>query len=208
MTRVFVSFFTGLILLFAGTDAARAISMVARDFDQLVTRADTVFKGTVTAKTSQWTGENSTRRIVTRVSFHVEETYKGESLPDQTLQFLGGTVGDDTMEVPDMPQFEVGQKAVLFVVGNGKQYCPLVGITQGRYHVVKETATGRERIFTDDFSPVSRTADIGKVDASGVPLLRRTARANAAGTGASASEAMAADDFRAEVLGKVAALPH
>ena len=118
----------GLCLLLGSAHPARAITVIARDFDQLVTRADTVFKGTVASKTSQWTGQETTRHIVTFVTFKVDETYKGAAAPGQTLRFLGGTVGNDTMEVPDMPQFEVGQKAVLFVVGNGKQFCPLVGV--------------------------------------------------------------------------------
>ena len=40
------------------------------------------------------------------MTFRVEETYKGTPAAEQTLRFLGGTVGDQTMEVPDMPKFE------------------------------------------------------------------------------------------------------
>lgn len=186
-------------LLLAGANhSVRALTVLTRDFDELVARADTVFKGTVTAKDSQWTGEGSARHIVTFVTFHVEETYKGAPAADQTLRFLGGTVGGKTLSVPDMPTFEVGQKGVMFVVNNGKQFCPLVGIGQGRFHVVKDSLTGRERVFTDEHLPVVSTGEIGKVDEAGVPRLKRHAQ-----TGA---QAMAADDFRAEILGKVAAL--
>ncbi len=102
------------------------------------------------------------------------------------------------MEVPEMPRFELGQKAVLFVVGNGKQFCPLVGVTQGRFHVVKDQTIGRERIFTDDRSPVVDTAELGQVDAAGMPLLKSDAHTDA--------QAMTMDSFRSEILGKVAAL--
>ena len=188
-----------LLLLLGGTDAARALTTIPRDFDELVARADTVFKGTVSAQTSQWVGQNENRHIVTFVTFQVEETYKGTPAGTQTLRFLGGTVGNDAMEVPDLPKFTVGQKAVLFVVNNGKQFCPLVGITQGRFRVVTEAATGRERVFTEDGSPVVNTAEIGKVDAAAAPRLKRDA-----GTGAAP---ITADDFRSQILGKVAALP-
>ena len=176
------------------------MTVVTRDFDQLVARADTVFKGTVTGKRSEWTGEGSTRRIVTFVTFQVEETYKGPPAAEQTLRFLGGTVGNDTMDVPEMPRFEPGQKAVLFVVGNGKQFCPLVGVAQGRFHVVKDIDTGREHVLTNDGAPVVTTTEIGQLDAAGVPRLRSGVH-----TGA---QAMAAEDFRAAILNKVANLAH
>lgn len=187
-----------IFLFLADASATYAMTVVARDFDQLVTRADTVFKGTVTAKRSEWTGEGSSRHIVTFVTFQVEETYKGSPITEQTLRFLGGSVGNDTMEVPEMPHFEVGQKAVLFVVGNSKQFCPLVGVAQGRFHVVKDAATGHERVFTDDSLPVVDTAKIGRLDVAGAPLLQSYAHTS--------TQAMTAEDFRAEILGKVATL--
>src|ERR1700712_3865297 len=67
--------FAALVFLFVGTDAARALTVVPRDFDELVTGADTVFKGAVTATTPSWVGDGENRHIVTRVTFRVEETY-------------------------------------------------------------------------------------------------------------------------------------
>ncbi len=195
----FWGFLAAVVLCLGGTSAVQALTVIARDFDQLVARADTVFKGTVTAKQSEWTGEGANRHIVTFVTFQVEETYKGSPASTQTLRILGGTVGDDTLQVPEMPQFTVGQKAVLFVVNNGKQFCPLVGIAQGRFHVRNDAASGRERVFTDDGSPVVSTVDLGKVDDKGAPRLQRDAHPGA--------QAMTVDDFRAEILAKVAALP-
>ena len=191
--------FCGLFALLVSLSAAEAITTVTRDFDQLVARADTVFKGEVTTKTSQWVGEGPARHIVTFVSFRVEETYKGQAANEQTLRFLGGTVGSETMEVPDMPRFEVGQKTVLFVVGNGKQFCPLVGIAQGRFQVTKESITGEDRVFTNDGSPLVDTKEIGQSDKAGVPRLKRDAPPSA--------QAMTAEQFRSEILGQVAALP-
>ena len=188
-----------ICLLLANVDATCAMTVIARDFDQLVTRADTVFKGTVTIKRSEWMGEGSTRHIVTLVTLQVEETYKGTPATEQTLRFLGGTVGGDTMAVPEMPQFETGQRAVLFVVGNGRQFCPLVGVSQGRFHVIRDAETSHERIFTNDGFPVVNTTEIGKLDAAGVPRLKHYAHTNA--------QAMSSEDFRSEIVGKVAALP-
>ena len=186
--KPFARLAAGLFLFLLGTGAAHAITTVPRDFDALVQRADTVFKGTVTDKVSRWTGAAENRHIVTFVTFRVEETYKGASAPEQKLRFLGGTVGDDTLEVPDMPQFEMGQRAVLFVVNNGKQFCPLVGIRQGRFHVVRDEATGRDRVLNDDRTPLRRTADLGQEPHQG----------------STETQAITAEDFRSEILGKAA----
>ncbi len=191
--------FLSLIALLLSISATEAITAIARSFDELVARADTVFKGEVTAKNSQWIGEGATRHIVTFVTCKVEETYKGAPATEQTLRFLGGTVGNDTMEVPDMPQFMVGQKAVLFVVGNGKQFCPLVGVAQGRFHVVRDEAMGHERVFTNEGAPVVNTTEIGRLDEAGVPRLQHYTHTNA--------QPMTVDDFKSAILGKVAALP-
>ena len=188
-------FFLGLFLLLTGVHTSPAITAITRSFDELVTRADTVFKGEVTTKNSQWIGEGATQHIVTFITCKVEETYKGTPASTQTLRFLGGTVGNDTMEVPDMPQFEVGQKAVLFVVNNGKQFCPLVGVAQGRFHVVRDETSGVERVLTNERVPVVNTVDIGKLDETGVPRMQRYAHSSRA-------EAITMDDFKAAILGK------
>ena len=196
--KTVATFLLSLLLIIGGTQAARAITTIPRSFDELVARADTVFKGTVTGQSSRWIGEGARRHIDTFVTFQVQETYKGTPATEQTLRFAGGTVGDDTMEVPDLPKFTVGQKAVLFVVNNGKQFCPLVGVTQGRFRVVTEATTGRERVFTEGGSPVVRTAQLGKEDETGGPRVKSE--------DLPAAQAMTAEDFRSEILGKVATL--
>ena len=193
----FVLLVACLGLFLPGALPLHALTVVTRDFDQLVARADTVFKGAVIQKESLWIGEGETRHIATRVTFQVAETYKGPAAAQQTLEFVGGTVGDATMQIPGVPQFEVGQCAVLFVVGNGKQFCPLVGIHQGRFHVRRDDATGQERVFTDEGFPVVDPTQLGKVDGMGAPLLRRYV-----GTG---TPAITAETFKAGILAKVAA---
>ena len=194
--KTFASCILGLFLLLGGVEAARAITAIPRSFDELVTRADTVFKGTVTGQSSRWVGEGEKRHIDTFVTFQVQETYKGTPAAEQTLRFLGGTVGSDTKAIPDMPQFATVQKAVLFVVNNGKQFCPLAGVAQGRFRVVADAASGQERIFTDAQRPVAKTADLGQTD--------RVEKTDAPQTEARATAARTSEKFRAEILAKVA----
>ena len=189
-----------LLLVVLGAATTQAMTLVARSFDELVARADTVFKGQVAAKTSLWVGDGESRHIATRVTFQVEESYKGDASPEQTLEFVGGTVEGTTLKIPGMPEFEVGQVAMLFVVGNGVQFCPLVGVTQGRFHVVKDAASGTEQVFTDDHLPVANTAALGQFDEAGIPRLKHL-KDNGA-------QPMTAAAFKAEIIGKVATLAH
>ncbi len=141
---------------------ARALTTVTRDFEGLVARAETIFRGTVVDRESLWVGEGPARHVATRVTFQVQETLKGAAAPSQTLEFLGGSVAGKTMRVPGVPQFAPGEKVILFVVGNGVQVCPLVGAFQGRFAVERDAATGKERVLGHDGRPVTRAEDIGR----------------------------------------------
>lgn len=129
-----------LILSFLGMilSAARGTSVIPPEFSELVGKADSIVRGEVTAIRSEWTGLGETRRIVTLVTVRIERTLVGQVDPDHTveLEFLGGTVGVETLEVSGMPRFQVGSRDILFVQKNGSQMCPLVGFNHGRYLIV------------------------------------------------------------------------
>ena len=56
--------------------------------------------------------------ILSKVSFRVEETLKGRHEATGVMTLEGGTVGDLTLEVSDMPRLEKGQRAVLFLTNS------------------------------------------------------------------------------------------
>ena len=110
-----------------------AISVIAPTFQELVAEAQTVFVGEVTATQTLWTGTGTQRTIVTNVTFAVESTLKGTGASVRVLRFLGGTVDDQTLRVPGMPTFKVGDRAVLFVTNDVNAISPLVGVMHGRF---------------------------------------------------------------------------
>ena len=55
------------------------------------------------------------RLIISTVSLDVEETLKGAHEQVVMLTLEGGTVGDLTLRVSDLPSVQVGERAVLFV---------------------------------------------------------------------------------------------
>jgi hypothetical protein len=149
-----------LALLLALAPAARATTVIPPDFDHLVKRAQIIFEGDVTGMQSQWIGEGAQHRIVTYVTFKVDESLKGDPGTSYTMRMLGGTVDGQTMEISDAPKFKVGDHDLLFVENNGSQFIPLVGIEHGRFEIKKD-ASGNETVVTGEEQPLTDVNQLG-----------------------------------------------
>jgi len=161
-----IGFFVFPVLFSLGF-LANATTVIPPTFDELVSRADVIFDGEVTGLQSQWIGEGSEHRIVTYVTFKVNQALKGEPGMTYSMRMLGGTVDGRTMEVSDAPKFKVGDRDILFVEHNGSQFIPLVGIQHGRFRVVKDAA-GREILTTNHGHPLTDVNLLG-TDQADVP---------------------------------------
>src|SRR5689334_888466 len=144
---------------------ATATTVIPPRFDELVSRAQIIFEGEVTGLQSQWIGEGAQHRIVTFVTFKVDDTLKGDAGTTYSIRMLGGTVDGRTMEVTDAPKFKVGDHDFLFVENNGSQFIPLVGIQHGRFHVQKD-ATGRQTLTTGEGQPLADVNQLGSAEES------------------------------------------
>ena len=150
-----------LSLLAISLATIRATTVIPPTFDRLVTDAEMIFEGTVTALKSEWTGEGNDRHIVTYVTFKIEDPIKGPLGTDYTIRMFGGTVDGHTMEATDTPRFKVGDRDILFVENNGKQFVPLVGIMHGRFRVKQDEVNAPESISKDNGANVSDTGKLG-----------------------------------------------
>ena len=150
-----------LIALFVAFGRAHATTVIPPDFDHLVKRAQVIFEGECTHVQSQWIGEGSEHRIVTFVTFKVDDTLKGDAGTTYTIRMLGGTVDGQTMEVTDAPEFKVGDHDLLFVENNGSQFVPLVGIAHGRFKIEK-SQSGGEMLMTGEDQPLTDVNQLGK----------------------------------------------
>ena len=175
-------FLLSLTCLCFGLHAARGTTVIPPTFDELVSRAEVIFQGTVTDVRSQWTGEGAQHRIESYVTFKVEDAIKGAPGESYTLRMFGGTVDGETMEVSDSPKFKVGDRDIIFVENNGSQFIPLVGIMHGRFHVDKDRQTGREMITTNEREPLKDLSRLGKQEQK-----------------ASAGEALSPSDFKSAI---------
>ena len=147
-------------VLFSLGFIANATTVIPPNFDELVGRAQIIFEGEVTALQSQWIGEGAEHRIVTFVTFKVDDTLKGDPGASYSIRMLGGTVDGRTMEVTDAPKFKVGDHDILFVENNGSQFIPLVGIRHGRFRVQKDQV-GRDTLITGDGQPLADVNQLG-----------------------------------------------
>ena len=176
-----------LSLISLALPAARATTVIPPTFDELVTKAETIFEGTVTGTRSEWTGEGSNRHIVTYVTFKIEDAIKGAAGAEYTIRMFGGTVGDQTIEVADAPKFKVGDRDILFVEHNGSQFIPLVGIMHGRFHVQTDANGANEKITKDSGAALANVAKLGQDE-----------------VGAANGNAMSKADFKAAIRQKLA----
>src|ERR1051326_8718096 len=90
--------FLALVGFAAGLNAT---TVIPPTFDQLVLQAEFIFQGTVTNVRSLWEGEGAQRHIDTYVIFQIDEDVKETPGGSSTIRLLGGTRGNETMEVTD-----------------------------------------------------------------------------------------------------------
>src|SRR5262245_37456965 len=130
---------TGLFLA-----TAKATTVIPPTFEEMTERADLVFVGKVIGTQAEWRTVGTKRVIFTMVTFEAAEILKGKADKSVTLQFLGGTVGDATLEVAGVPKFNAAERVILFVEKNGIQFCPLVGVFHGKFGLRKDERNGRD----------------------------------------------------------------
>ncbi|MBI5691620.1 MAG: hypothetical protein HZC55_16175 [Verrucomicrobia bacterium] len=141
--------------------SVRATSVIPPSFPELVQEADAILRGRVTdiqARRAQ--APDGTALIKTFVTFAIERTLKGPAPASVTLEFLGGTIGDDSLVIAGMPKFQLGTTEYVFVQRNGVQYCPLVALGHGRYRLMRDAGSGREFLARDNGLPLTSVSDV------------------------------------------------
>ncbi len=150
------------------TPAADAQS-IRMNFEEMVATAATIVVAEAIDARSEWVTTGSSRVIITRRVFRVTETLKGNERVLLPLEFLGGTVGTTRQSVSGVPEFETGDRAVLFVLGT-RAVSPIVGHDQGRFHITLGP-DGTEYVTLPDRRAFSAVSQIGNpVTVSPVPV--------------------------------------
>jgi hypothetical protein len=168
--------------------AARSTSVLPVDLDHLVKGAAVAFQGTVTDVHTE-RDPQSNGRIVTLVTFQVEDALKGPVGSTYTLKQIGGRLPTgESLRIDGIPSYTVGESYVVFL--NGPSSLGLsspVGLSQGRFRIAT-TATGLEVSNGRDFRDM--TANIPQQS------LPPGARARFAQAPGSKVRSLGLDDFK------------
>ncbi|RME67896.1 MAG: hypothetical protein D6781_12205 [Verrucomicrobia bacterium] len=148
----------GLLLLVA--PLVQATTVIPPSFEELVARADLVVDGEITAVRSELSERQGRPVVHTYITVEVLDVLKGSAPEPLELRMLGGTVGDLTMKIDGAPEFHVGDRDILFIVGNGQQFFPLVGIMHGLYRIVPRPDDGAEIVLRTSGEPLARPTDV------------------------------------------------
>jgi len=150
------------LLLTTLLQPALALSVKPPTLSELVERSETIVRGVVTGTRAVEKGEGAQRRIYTLVRIRVEKTLVGVAPEELELEFLGGSLNGRTLTVAGMTRFAKGDKDILFVAGNGRSLCPLVGVNHGRYLIVSRENGAEDFVARCDASPLKDVSEISR----------------------------------------------
>jgi hypothetical protein len=150
---VLTAFLAASLVTLIGTPTARASLVQAMDVGELARRSDHITVADVVSVRSAWDDEH--RKIYTTVELQVVESWKGDDAPASRITVVqpGGTVGDISMVVFGLSRFVPGERALLFLRGSPAQ-AGVVGLTQGKRPMRRDTATGSWLVDAPDRSGV------------------------------------------------------
>jgi len=186
------------LLVGLGLASANATTVIPPTFEEMTDRAELIFVGKVVSSRAEWRTAGTNRVIFTLVEFERQEILKGEAGGSVTLQFLGGTVGDVTLEVDGIPKFNPGDRELLFVERNGVQFCPLVGVFHGKFGVRKDPKSGRDTLVMHHGRSLREVAEIG--DGVGAEFGPERARLSISAN----AEPLSLDEFKSKIRDRVA----
>jgi hypothetical protein len=123
---------------------------------QITHRAAIIADATVQSINSYWATPSGAQTLRTKVTFNVNQALKGNPGATFTLEFLGGTVGEQSLTVEGVPQFQPGERYIIFAESPDKAVvCPILGLDQGALHVVHDRESNVDRVFRHWGQPVN-----------------------------------------------------
>ncbi len=129
-----------IVSLCLGAALSARTLVVPIAYSDLLRSSDRIFVGTVKGKISKL--EERGQTIRTYVRFTNLSILRGKGSKEIVLRLEGGTVGEDSLRIPGMPQFVVGGRYLVYESENGKGFSPIAGFHQGVFRI--EERRGRQ----------------------------------------------------------------
>jgi len=115
--------------------------------EELAQRSQKIVVGRCLSTESRWNEKNTL--ILTFSQFAVSEDLKGQSNGSVTVMTVGGTVNGITQTVSGSPQFSPGEEAVLFLEPTKLSHWQPVGLSQGKFLIVKNSRSGEKEVVNN-----------------------------------------------------------
>jgi len=141
--------------------AARATAQTPMSLDEMIVAAPAIVVATVESRRAEYEYYGSSRLIITKVMLRIDDTLKGSAPRTLVVEVLGGTLDGQTLHVSHVPEFNVGDRDVLFLSLAPHSVSPLVGSDQGRFRILTDNESGTPRVLTTGYEPVASLAQIG-----------------------------------------------
>jgi hypothetical protein len=160
--------FAGLLLV---TQALWAEQMFPLPIAGLAAKAQLIVQGRVVSTEVR---RDEAGRIYTAVQIQVDEVWKGSLATNQfTIVHGGGVLGDRVAVVSGEAKYAVGEEIVAFLVLNQRGEGVSIGLSQGKFQVSKDAATG-EKLAHNRFHGLHPAAPNAATNAVGAtPILNR-----------------------------------
>ncbi|MBW0000170.1 MAG: hypothetical protein JO015_13795 [Verrucomicrobia bacterium] len=146
---------------------AHGSSALPLTLPQLTHSAALIADATVQSVQCFWATPSGAQTLRTKVTFQVNQAVKGNPGPTFTLEFLGGQVGQQSLSVEGVPQFQPGGRYIIFSESPDKAVvCPILGLDQGALRVVHDQQSNVDRVFRHWGQPVNGREDFaGRIPA-------------------------------------------
>lgn len=148
LCRIVGGIVDGILLSLVVVASAQAGSVQKFSLEEMVDIADKIVVGKCAHVSSRWVGN----KIFTDSLIHIETSLKGNSAGEYTVTTLGGTAHHPklntmvTMSVSGGLEFRPGEEVVLFTKQNRLGQHQVVGLTQGKFTVETDKASGKRYV--------------------------------------------------------------
>ncbi len=142
-----MTIFSVLLLLPSFTPPVFATTLIDQPFKKMVHEAEQIFEGVVTSKHSERSKNGKT--MYTFVQFSELSPIKGNIEESTiTLRLEGGQAGNNRLSVEGMPEFNEGEKVIVFVRKQitDKTICPILGWEEGQFKIKFDPEFNKETI--------------------------------------------------------------
>ncbi len=133
-----------VLVLVAGGAATGATVLLPADLGELARGSQAIIHGRVTSVRAEWVAGH--RRIDSFVTVEAIEYFKGDFGRAVTFRVPGGQIGRYRSVTVGAPVFREGDEVVLFLGARGPSVPYVLGLSQGVFRVVADTATGRRLV--------------------------------------------------------------